>query len=134
VHVLIETILSLERLAAYNRGMTARDERLAKNEALLREVNERIHEVGERLQVLPDDELLDFRCECGRLECDDPVSMTPAEYEHVRSDNDRFAVLPGHEEEDIERVVERNDRYLIVDKRPEVEPYVGADGQPNSGS
>jgi len=113
--------------------MDARDERLAKNEALLREVNERIHEVGERLQVLPDDELLEFRCECGRPECDSPVSLTAAEYEHVRSDNDRFALLPGHEDEEIERVVERNDRYVVVDKLPEAEPYVGADGTPDSG-
>ena len=114
--------------------MDARDERLAKNEALLRAVNERIHEVGERLQVLPDDELLEFRCECGRPECDDSLSMTPAEYEHVRSDNDRFAVLPGHEEHQIERIVERTDRYLVVDKRPKAEPYVGADGQADSGA
>jgi hypothetical protein len=132
--VSIETTLPVTRLAAYNRGMDVRDERLAKNEALLREVNERIHEVGEHLQVLPDDELLDFRCECGRAECEESLSMTPAEYEHVRSDNDRFAVLPGHEDDDVERIVERTDRYLVVDKRPEAEPYVGADGQPDSGN
>jgi hypothetical protein len=130
--VSIETRIPVARLGAYNRGMDARDERLAKNEALLREVNERIHEIGENLQVLPDDEQLDFRCECGRPECEDSVSMTPAEYERVRSDNDRFAVLPGHEEEEIERIVEQTDRYLVVDKRPEAEPYVGADGQADS--
>jgi len=120
-------------LAAYNRPVNSRDERLAKNEALLREVNERIAEVGERLQVLPDDEKLDFRCECGRPECDSVVQMTPAQYEHVRADNDRFAVVPGHEEGAIERVVEKNGTYVIVDKRPEAEPYVGADGQADSG-
>jgi hypothetical protein len=114
--------------------MEGREARLASNEALLREVNERIREVGEGLQVLPDDELLDFRCECGAPACDGLVSMTAAEYEHVRSDNDRFAVLPGHEEEEIERVMERTERYVIVDKRPEAEPYVGADGKPDSGA
>jgi hypothetical protein len=114
--------------------MEGREARLASNEALLREVNERIHEVGEGLQVLPDGELLDFHCECGKPACEGLVSMTESEYEHVRSDNDRFAVLQGHEEEEIERVVERTDRYLIVDKRPEAEPYVGADGEPDSGA
>jgi hypothetical protein len=113
--------------------MSTRDERLARNEAFLREVNERIQEVGERLQVLPDDELLDFRCECGRPECEGSVPMTSREYDHVRSDADRFAVIPGHENSAIERVVERKERYLIVDKRPEVEPVVGADGKPDSG-
>jgi uncharacterized protein YcgL (UPF0745 family) len=112
----------------------AREERMARNEALLRKVNERIHEVGERLQVLPDDELLEFRCECGRPKCDDFVSLTAHEYEHVRSDDDRFAVVLGHEDPEIERVVKRTDRYLVVDKRPEAESLVGADGRPDSGS
>jgi hypothetical protein len=114
--------------------MDDRQKRRAANEALLREVNERIHEVGERLQVLPDRELLDFRCECGRLTCESSVSLMQAEYEQLRSDNDRFAVVPGHEDEEIERVMERTERYVVVDKRPEAEPYVGADGEPDSGS
>jgi hypothetical protein len=114
--------------------MDARHERSAKNEALLREVNERIEEVGERLQVLPEDEVLDFRCECGRPECESPVSMPVAAYRRVRSDNDRFVLVPGHEDMEIERVVERADRYVVVDKRPEAEPFVGADGRPDSGA
>ena len=113
--------------------MDARDERSAKNEALLREVNDRIQEVGEHLSVVPDDGQLDFRCECGRPDCDALVSLTVSEYEHVRSDNDRFAVTPGHEDDRIERVVERNERYLIVDKLPDAERFVGADGVPDSG-
>jgi hypothetical protein len=112
--------------------MDARQERSAKNEALLREVNDRIREVGERLQVLPDGDTLDFRCECGRLDCESYVSMTATEYQRVRSDNDRFAVVPGHEDHEIERVMEQTERYAVVDKRPKAEPYVGADGQPDS--
>jgi hypothetical protein len=111
-----------------------REEHTARNEALLREVNERIHEVGERLQVLPDNGELEFRCECGRADCQEFVSMTASEYERVRADNDRFAVVPGHDDPEIERVVTRTDGYLIVDKRPEVEPFVGADGEPDSGA
>jgi hypothetical protein len=60
--------------------------------------------------------------------------MAAAEYEHVRSDNDRFALVPGHEDEEIERVVERSERYIVVDKLPQAEPYVGADGKPDSGA
>lgn len=115
-------------------AVDARGERTARNEALLREVNERIHDVGERLQVLPDDGQLDFRCECGRPDCDEFVSMTASEYRRVRSDNDRFVVVPGHESLEIERVVERSEGYVVVDKRPDVEPLVGADGEPDSGA
>jgi hypothetical protein len=110
-----------------------RAERAARNEALLREVNDRIEQVG-AAAVLPDEQPLEFRCECGRPECDGLVSLTAAQYQHVRADNDRFAVLPGHEDEQIERVVERGERYVIVDKKPDAEPFVGADGQPDSGS
>jgi hypothetical protein len=112
----------------------ARDERCAKNEALLREVNDRIEEVGEQLTVVPDGGQLDFRCECGRPDCEVLISLTISEYEHLRSDNDRFAVTPGHENDRIERVVERSERYLIVDKLPDVERNVGADGLPNSSA
>ena len=106
----------------------------AKNEALLREVNDRIEEVGEQLTVVPDGGQLDFRCECGRPDCEAFISLTISEYEHLRSDNDRFAVTPGHENDRIERVVERSERYLIVDKLPNVERNVGADGLPNSSA
>jgi hypothetical protein len=114
--------------------MDEREARSAKNEALLREVNDRIEEVGERLTVVPADEKLDFRCECGQQMCDSFISLTVREYEHVRADNDRFAVVPGHEDPQIERVVERAERYLVVDKLPHAERYVGADGKPDSGA
>jgi hypothetical protein len=114
--------------------MDPRAERTAKNEALLREVNDRIEDVGQHLQVLPDGNLLDFRCECGRPECEDFISMAVSKYEHVRAENDRFAVVPGHESDEIERVVERADGYVIVDKLPSAERFVGADGKPNSGA
>jgi len=111
-----------------------RDERIARNEALLREVNERIHDVGTGLQVLPDNGELDFRCECGRPDCDVLVHLLAGDYERVRADNDRFVVFPGHEDANIERVVERSEGYCVVDKRPEAEPFVGADGEPDSGA
>lgn len=114
--------------------MDPRDERIARNEALLREVNERIHDVGSGLQVLPGDGELDFRCECGRPQCDVLVHMLASDYERVRAENDRFVVVPGHEDANIERVVERTEGYVVVDKRPEAEPFVGADGEPVSGA
>jgi hypothetical protein len=42
--------------------MDERETRSAKNEALLREVNDRIEQVGEHLRVRPADDRLDFRC------------------------------------------------------------------------
>ena len=113
--------------------MDGREARSARNEALLREVNDRIEDVGGGGGLLPSERPLEFRCECGREDCHELVSLTVGQYEHVRSDNDRFAVAPGHEDDRIERIVERAGSYVIVDKRPEAEPLVGADGVPDSG-
>jgi len=115
-----------------DRPPSAAETRTAKNEALWREVNDRIEEVDEAMRVLPDD-LLELHCECGRDDCDARISLTPAEYRDVRSERDTFAVALGHEDEMIEHVVKRSDRYLVVDKLAVVEPEVGADGVPESG-
>jgi hypothetical protein len=93
--------------------MTTRAERKGRNESLFREVNERIAEVNQTFQVEGRSE---FLCECSRNECKEPVSISIDEYEEIRGNPARFFVLPGHEDESVERVVERNERYVIVEK------------------
>ncbi len=58
-----------------------------------------------------------FVCECGMLGCTETVELTIAEYEEVRSGFERFLVIPGHELEDIEDVIERHESYFVVAKR-----------------
>jgi hypothetical protein len=58
-----------------------------------------------------------FVCECGTLGCNATVELSLDEYEEVRSGFERFLVLPGHEIEAIEDVVERHSSYLVVAKR-----------------
>lgn len=90
-----------------------REERVAKNEILFRQVNERIREIeGERWRVDP----VDFMCECGTMKCTRVVQMSVEDYERLRSDAARFGVIPGHELPDVERVVERHEQYLVVEK------------------
>jgi hypothetical protein len=108
-------------------------EKTARNEALWRHFNNRVDEVDETFRVLPDDSLLTFHCECGAEGCSEMVSVTPQEYREARADVDRFIVHPGHEHDEIERTIKSNARYTLVDKRPEVERLVGADGLPDSG-
>jgi hypothetical protein len=115
--------------------MDKRLERTARNEALIREVNERIEQVdkaAEAASVAPEEALFEFLCECGgedtgEIGCEEHVQMTIQEYERVRSQDDRFAVCPGHETEALEWVVARNERFVVVDKRPMAEPFVGDD-------
>ena len=93
--------------------MTTRAERQGRNESLFREVNERIAELNQTFQVEGRSE---FLCECSREECRDPISISIDEYEDVRRESTRFFVLPGHEDGSVERVIERNERYIVVEK------------------
>jgi hypothetical protein len=100
--------------------MSSRDERIGLNEAVFREVNERIENLAERFEL--QNEPLDLVCECGDSDCVRRISMTRMEYERLRSDPHQFAVHPGHEFPDVEEVVERRRGYDIVSKnsgRPE---------------
>jgi hypothetical protein len=86
---------------------------VAKNEALFRQVNERIEDVNSKLDA---GGLSDFLCECGDDDCTQPISLTLAEYEEVRSVPTHFAVAHGHEIIDVERVVRTTDRFEVVQK------------------
>jgi hypothetical protein len=92
----------------------ARADRAARNEAVFRRVNERLEEVNEGFQLITDN--AEFVCECVDIDCADRVHMTLAKYQAVRSVPTQFIVKPDHERPAEERVVERNDEYLVVEK------------------
>ncbi len=95
--------------------MSARDERIGLNEAVFREVNERIEELADKFDL--GERQLDLVCECGDANCVERISMTHSAYEGIRSDSKQFAVYPGHVYEDIEVVVERRRGYDVVRKQ-----------------
>jgi predicted ThiF/HesA family dinucleotide-utilizing enzyme len=92
-------------------------QRVAMNEATFRKVNEGM-EAGQDPSGL-----LTFVCECGRLGCNKLIQLTRAEYEGIRQNPRRFAILDGHEIPEVEAIVERHDRYVVVEKAgdPEAE-------------
>jgi hypothetical protein len=93
--------------------MGARAERVARNETLFREVNDRIKQVNVGLATVEES---DFLCECGDEACTEPISLTMSEYEAVRADPTHFAVVPVHVVPDIEKVISTNRRYAVVAK------------------
>jgi hypothetical protein len=108
----------------------ARAARHARNETLHREVNERLARMSKQADAnwAAEDEVFEFLCECERGDdCRERVRMKLDEYEHVRRQDDRFVVVPGHENLEIERVVVRGETYVVVDKIAELEPYVADD-------
>jgi hypothetical protein len=111
----------------------AREERLAKNEALFREVNERVAEVAANfIEVEKRGGQVEFTCECGRADCAEPIAMTVVEYEAVRALPTRFAVAPAHEQPEVETVVERHPSYFVVEKQDEDAQEVARETDPRS--
>jgi predicted ThiF/HesA family dinucleotide-utilizing enzyme len=93
-------------------------QRVAMNEATFRRVNE-----GMEASQSPEG-LLTFLCECGRLGCNKLIELTRAEYESLRANPRRFALIDGHEMPEVEDVVAHNARYNVVEKRGHPESEV----------
>lgn len=58
-----------------------------------------------------------FVCECGHLGCSSTLELSIDAYESVRSRFDRFLLVPGHEIDRVDRVVERHPSHVVVVKR-----------------
>ena len=95
--------------------MEDRAERIGRNEALFREVNENIERISATLEV--NDETLKILCECGVPTCLEQLDVPVADYERVRAASTLFLIKPGHEHADLEEVVEEHDSYHVVRKR-----------------
>jgi hypothetical protein len=93
--------------------VTTWEERAARNEALFRAVNEEIRAVDRRFGNALTSE---FVCECANDGCVERLPVPRDVYTAVRSEPTRFILAPGHERLELERVVERHDRFFVVEK------------------
>jgi hypothetical protein len=94
--------------------VTDREARIAKNEAIARDINEGIEEA---MASMSPEGYTRMICECGRIECERKVAITVDEYERTRSDPRRFVVVKEHVIPDVEDVVDDTGRYVVVEKR-----------------
>ena len=94
-------------------GLSA--ERIARNDAVFRKVNEEIREAAERIEV---DMKVPFICECADPNCRKLLRLTLEEYRAVRSDARHFINAPGHEAaaQGWGEVVARSDGYVTEEK------------------
>jgi hypothetical protein len=106
-----------------------RTERIGRNEALFRDVNERVVELA---ATAPDPNLIGVLCECGEKDCVSEVRMSLAEYERLRQDPTRFVVIHGHEKPSVEGVVESTESYHVIKKDPGTPREVARETDPRS--
>jgi hypothetical protein len=90
------------------------EQRAARNEALFREVNENIARLEEQYGQTPAEPV--YVCECANADCAEQFAIDPVTYRRVRQQGRLFFVRPGHEDPQLERVVETTRDYLIVEK------------------
>jgi hypothetical protein len=100
--------------------ITLRAERVARNEAFFREINQRAARRSDEFRaVFPTALAQRFMCECGDQGCTAVIHLSRDEYRAVRAHPGRFVLLDGHQFGDLEDVVERHDGYIVVEKRPD---------------
>jgi hypothetical protein len=107
--------------------VSSREERVARNEATTRQINEDIERAH---QDEPPSDHIRVLCECGREDCDRVLAITLAEYEALRADPRRFAVAHGHVVADLEQVVAQTDRFAVVAKREGTPAEVAVEEDP----
>ena len=93
-----------------------REARAARNQMLFRGINERVEAINDSFRLVAP--MGEWLCECANDTCLERIEMSIEEYEAVRQDGARFFVAPSDEHvwPDVERVIEHNDRYWVVEK------------------
>jgi hypothetical protein len=107
-----------------------RERRVGHNEALYRQVNERIEDLNEAFGDVTGD--FAIVCECGDLTCMEQISVSRQLYERTRANPTRFIVKIGHEAPDIEDAVEREGEYSVVEKDQPTARRVAEESDPRS--
>lgn len=83
------------------------------NEVHFRALNENIEGIA---STLGPGAPFEFICECATSGCFDRLTLTLEEYEHVRAEGTRFLVAAGHQDIEVEQVVETHENYVVVEK------------------
>jgi hypothetical protein len=90
-----------------------RIERLARNQMIFRQVNERLRELEPGRFA---DGAEEFVCECSREDCTELLEMSREEYAAMRGETRRYVTKPDHDFRELELVVDANPRFQVVEK------------------
>jgi hypothetical protein len=91
-----------------------RTKKVARNQAMYRQVNERIEELNEAFGEMSGEFVV--VCECGDPMCAEQIALSREAYERTRANSAQFILKPGHQAADIEDLIAREADYVIVEK------------------
>ena len=95
--------------------MATIEERVGRNEAIFREVNERIVETNDELDL----SRLSIVCECAEASCAEQIRIDQVDYRRAREQAAVFIVVPDHVLPAVEDVVFAGEGFVFVRKRGE---------------
>lgn len=91
-----------------------RTKKVARNEAMYREVNERIEDLNDVFSEMSGQ--FAVVCECGDPMCAEQIALSREAYERTRANSTQFILRPGHQAADIEEIVATEADYVVVEK------------------
>jgi hypothetical protein len=91
-----------------------REARATRNQAMFREVNERMRELNDALANTTD--AYSIACECADSACFQMLTVRRTDYCAARGSSRQFVMLRDHVVPEIERVVWEVDGYVVVEK------------------
>jgi hypothetical protein len=95
--------------------MDERERRLGLNEAMFREVNERVEGMNRTFASVTGS--FDIFCECSDASCTERITVPKDVYEQVRGEPTHFLIRAGHEDPTVEDVVETHGEFVVVEKQ-----------------
>ena len=104
----------------------------AKNQFRFRDFNEWISESNGRMGI--HQPLHEYICECSDATCRQPIDLSNEEYEEIRSNSNRFAIAPNHEDPELDRVLSQHPRYTTIEKLPGEAARLAVASDPRRGS
>jgi hypothetical protein len=103
------------------------ERRQIENEMIFRRINEKVgtdldaldamHIEDGNIHLIRDKDIeLYFKCECSDENCSVRIPMLLSEYKKIHADRNTFIVLPNHEVDPIEKVIQKSSTYNVVKK------------------
>jgi hypothetical protein len=96
------------------------------NAEQMREIRETFARANEQIRASAEkynfQHQVPFLCECTDATCMGSVRLSLTNYREARTSIDRFLLLPGHDDPQVERIVARGDGYVLVQESLGFEP------------
>jgi hypothetical protein len=77
--------------------------------------------VRERAAAFGVEGTVPYICECRDGQCLERVELSADEYDGVTAHPDHAAIAPGHEDPELDRIVERTSRFAVVERQAQAE-------------